>query len=85
MSDEGSSPKESGCTVLTSLPIFEIVFAASIVLTTSVLLHYIASQHQYRIVTMATLKYCRLNGKTILGLSNILSFFSYKRDIVKYT
>ena len=52
MSDEGSSPKESGCTVLASLPIFEIVFAASIVLTTSVVLHYLASQHQYRIVTI---------------------------------
>ena len=52
MSDEGSSPKESGCTVLASLPIFEIVFAASIVLTTSVVLHYLASQHQYRTVTI---------------------------------
>ena len=53
MSDESSSPKESGCTVLASLPIFEIVFAASIVLTTSVVLHYLALQHQYRIVTIA--------------------------------
>ena len=52
MIDEGSSPKESGCAVLVSLPIFEIVFAASIVLTSSVLLHYLALQHQYRIVTM---------------------------------
>ena len=51
MSDEGSSPKESGCAVLASLPKFEIVFAASIALTTSVVLHYLASQHQYRIVT----------------------------------
>ena len=53
MSDEGFSPKESGCTVLVKLPIFEIVFAASIALTTNVALHYIASQHQYRIVTIA--------------------------------
>ena len=52
MSDEGSSPEESGCTVLASLPIFEIVFATSIVLTTSVVLHYLALQHQYRIVTI---------------------------------
>ena len=52
MSDESSSPKESGCTVLASLPIFEIVLAASIALTTSVGLHYLASQHQYRIATI---------------------------------
>ena len=77
MSDEGSSPKESGCTVLASLPIFEIVFAASIVLTTSVVLHYLASQHQYRIVAnyrIVSLKYCRLNGKTILILGNIVKY-----------
>ena len=86
MIDEGSSPKESGCTVLATLPIFEIVFAANIALTTSVVLHYLASQTpvshcNYRI---ASLKYFWLNGKTILVLGNILRFFSYKRDIVKY-
>ena len=32
LSDEGSSPKKSGCIVLASLPVFEIMFAASIVL-----------------------------------------------------
>ena len=53
MSDEGSSPKKSGYTVLATSPIFEIVFVASIALTTSVLLHYLASQHQYRIVAIA--------------------------------
>ena len=68
MSDEGSSPKESGCTVLASLPIFEIVFAASIVLTTSVVLHYLALQHQYRIVTMVL----------CLALGKILRFFHVK-------
>ena len=86
MSDEASSPKESGCTVLASLPIFEIVFAASIVLTTSVVLHYLALQHQYRILAnyrIVSLKYCRLNGKTILVLDNTLRFFSYKRDFIK--
>ena len=77
MNDEGSSPKESGCTVLASLPIFEIVFAVGIVLTTSVVLHYLASQHQYRIVAnyrIVSLKYCRLNGKTILILGNIVKY-----------
>ena len=77
MGDEGFSPKESGCTVLASLPIFEIVFAASIALTTSVVLHYLASQHQYRIVAnyrIVSLKYCRLNGKTILILGNIVKY-----------
>ena len=79
MSDEGSSPKESGCTVLARLPIFEIVSAASIALTTSVVLHYLALQHQYHIVAnyhIASLKYYRLNGKTILVLGNTLRFFS---------
>ena len=67
MSDEGSSPKESGCTVLATLPISEIVSAASIALTTSAVLHYLASQHQYRIVAnyrIVSLKYGRLNCKT---------------------
>ena len=31
LSDEGSSPKESGFIVLTSLPVFKIIFAAIIV------------------------------------------------------
>ena len=86
MSDEGSSPKESGCTVLASLPIFEIVSVGSIALTTSVVLHYLALQHQYRILPncrIVSLKYCQLNGKTILVLGNTLRFFSYKRDIIK--
>ena len=52
MSDEGSSPKESGCTVLASLPIFEILFVASIVLTISVVLHYLALQHQSCVITI---------------------------------
>ena len=67
MSDEGSSPKESGCTVLATLPISEIVSATSIALTTSAVLHYLASQHQYRIVAnyrIVSLKYGRLNCKT---------------------
>ena len=68
LSDESFSPKESGCTVLASLPIFEIVFAASIVLTTSVVLHYLALQHQYRIVTMVL----------CLALGKILRFFHVK-------
>ena len=87
MSDEGSSPKESGCTVLASLSIFEIVSAASIALATSVVPHYLALQHQYRIVAnyrIVSLKYCRLNGKTLLVLGNTLRFFSNKRDIIKY-
>ena len=87
MNDEGSSPKESGCIVLASLPIFEIVSAASIGLTTSVVLHYLASQQQYHIVAnyrIVPLKCCQLNCKTILVLGNILRFFSYKRNIVKY-
>ena len=78
MSDEGSSPKESGCTVLASLPIFEILFAASIALTTSVVLHYLALQHQYHIVAnyhIVSLKYCQLNSKTIFVLGNTLRFF----------
>ena len=68
LSDESSSPKESGCTVLASLPIFEILFAASIVLTTSVVLHYLALQHQYRIVTIVL----------CLALGKILRFFHIK-------
>ena len=46
-------------------------------------LSYIATPVSYCNYHIASLKYCRLNGKTILVLGNILRFFSYKRDIVK--
>ena len=45
-----------------------ILFAASIVLTTSVVLHYLALQHQYRIVTIVL----------CLALGKILRFFHIK-------
>ena len=45
------------------------------------MMHFLGLQHQYRIETCAeSLKYCQLNGETILVLGNILSVFSsYKR------
>ena len=66
---------------MASLPIFEIVSAASIALTTSVVRHYLALQHQYHIAAnyrVVSLKYCWLNGRTILVLGNILRFFHIK-------
>ena len=78
MSDEGSSPKESGCIVLASLPISEIVSATSIALTTSAVLHYLASQHQYRIVAnyrIVSLKYGRLK------LLNTSKMFQVKEGV----
>ena len=52
---------------------------------TTVGLHYLTLQHQYRIVSCAALlKYCQLNGKAILVLVIFSDFFSNKRDIVKY-
>ena len=44
----------------------------------------IATPVSYCNYRIASLKYYRLNGKTILVLGNILRFFSYKRDIIKY-
>ena len=86
LSDEGSSPKESGCTILASLPLFEIVLAASIVLHHQcyAALCYIATPVLYCNLRCVAEIFCRLNGKTISVLGNILRFSLYKRDIVKY-
>ena len=65
LSDEGSSPKESGCTVLASLPVFELVFTASIVLY-----HQCCAALSY----IATI----VSVKTISVLGNISDFFQIK-------
>ena len=73
-------------TVLASLPVFEIVFAASIALyhQCCAALSCIATAVSFRDLCGIAESFCWLNGETILALGNILRFFSYKRDIVKY-
>ena len=55
LSDEGSSPKESGCTIWQVYQYLKLCLPPVLHCTISVVVHYLALQHQYRIVTCAAL------------------------------